>query len=154
MRAHLFVYPMGMHELQRKPEEVGEEVKDYMHLLRPFVIGNHRDPRFILNMDQTPVYFSMNSKCMLELIGKKTLHIRTPTNNTKRVTAAVTKAGDGMVLPSVVVFEGKANGRIVKKEFETFPTSHHYHCQDAAWMDETVMLAWVDQVLRPYVDGS
>jgi hypothetical protein len=59
---------------------------------------------------------------------------------------------DGMVLPSVVVFKEKANGRTAKKEFATFPTSHHYHCcQDAAWMDETVMLAWVDQVLRPYV---
>ena len=63
--------------------------------------------------------------------------------------------GDGTVLPLVVVvFKGKANGRIAKKEFSTFLTSHHYHCQDAAWMDETVMLAWVDQVLRPYVDTA
>ena len=60
--------------------------------------------------------------------------------------------GAGM-LPSVVVFKGKKNGRIAKKEFSTFPTFHHHHC-DAAWMDETVMLAWVGQVLRPYVDTA
>jgi len=97
----------------------------------------------------------INSKRTLELIGKKTIHIRTSTNDTKRATVAVTIVGDGTVLPLVVmVFKGKANGRIVKKEFSTFLASHHYHCQDAAWMDETVMLAWVDQVLRPYVDGS
>ena len=28
----------------------------------------------------------MNSKCTYELIGKKTIHIRTPTNDTKRAT--------------------------------------------------------------------
>jgi hypothetical protein len=149
--AHSIVYRMGTHESQRKPEEIQEEATDYMRLIRLFLIGNHRDPRFILNMDQTPVYFLMNAKRTLELIGKKTIHIRTSTNDTKRATVAVTIAGDGTVLPSVVVFKGKANGRIAKKEFATFPTSHHYHCQDAAWMDETVMLAWVDQVLRPYV---
>jgi hypothetical protein len=96
----------------------------------------------------------MNSKRTFELIGKKTIHIRTSTNDTKRATVAVTIAGDGTVLPSAMVLKGKANGRIVKKEFSTFSASHHYHCQDAAWMDETVMLAWVDQVLRPYVDTA
>jgi len=154
MRAHSFVYRMGTHETQRKSEEVEGEAKDYMHLIRPFVIGSHHDPRFILNMDQMPVYFSVNSKRTFELIGKKTIRIRTSTNNTKRVTVAVTIAGHGTVLPSVVVFMGKKNGRIAKKEFSTFPTFHHYHCQDAAWMDETVMLAWVDQVMQPYVNTA
>jgi hypothetical protein len=106
---------MGTHESQHKPEEVQEEAADYMRLIRPFLVGNHRDLRFILNMDQTPVYFSMNSKSTLEIIGKKTIHIRTSTNDTKRTTVAVTIAGDGTVLPSVVVFKGKANGRIAKE---------------------------------------
>jgi hypothetical protein len=146
---------MGTHESQRKPEEVEGEAKDYMRLIRPFVIGNNRDPRFILNMDQTPVYFLMNSKCTLELIGKKTIHICTSTNDTKRDTVVVTIVGDGTVLPSVVVFKGKTNGRIAKK-VQNVPNipSLHYHCQDAVWMDETVMLAWVDQVLRPYVETA
>ena len=41
MRTHSFVYRMGMHEAQRKPEEVEGEAKDYMRLIRPFVIGSH-----------------------------------------------------------------------------------------------------------------
>ena len=98
---------MGMHETQRKPEEVKGEAKDYVPLICPFDIGSHRDPCFVLIIDQTPVYFSMNSKCTLELIGKKTIHICTLTNDTKRATVAVTIAGDGTVLPSVMVFKGK-----------------------------------------------
>ena len=144
---------MGMHELQCKPEEVEGEAKDYMCLIHPFLIGNQCDPRFILNMDQMPVNFLMNAKRTLEIIGKKTIHILTSTNDTKRATVVVKIVGDGMVLPFVMVFKGKVNGCITKKEFATFPTSHHYHCQNAAWMDERVMLlAWVDQVLRPYVE--
>ncbi len=63
-----------------------------MNLMRPFLEGPHRGRRFILNMDQTPVFFSMTSKRTLEVIGVKTVHIRTSTNDTKRATVAVTIA--------------------------------------------------------------
>jgi hypothetical protein len=62
VRAHSFVYRMGTHLSQHKPEEVAAEAQDYMRLIRPFLIGPHRDLRFIINIDQTPVYFAMNAK--------------------------------------------------------------------------------------------
>jgi len=40
----------------------------FVHII---VSGGNRDRRFIINMDQTPVYFSMSSKKTYELIGKK-----------------------------------------------------------------------------------
>jgi len=46
-------------------------------------------------MDQTPVFFCMTWKKTLEVIGVKTVHIRTLTNDTKRATVAVTIATDG-----------------------------------------------------------
>ena len=81
-----------------------------MRLILSFVIGNHRDPRFALNMemDQMSVYFSVNSKRTLELIEKKTIHIRRSTNNTKRATVAVTISGNGTVPHGRVLFMGKA----------------------------------------------
>ncbi len=88
--------------------------------------------------------FSVSMKKMLEVVGKKTIHIRTLTNNTKRVTMAVTIAVDGMLLPSTY-------GGIAQTEFATYPAAHHCCCQDATWMDEQVMLTWVDDVLAPYV---
>jgi hypothetical protein len=63
-------------------------------------------------MDQTPLYFLMSMKRMLELVGKITIHIRTSTNDTRQVTMAVTIAGDGMVLPLMIIFKGKHNGHI------------------------------------------
>ncbi len=90
---------------------------DYMNLIRPLLLGPHCDRRFILNMDQTPVYICMTWKKTLEVVGVKTFHIRTLTSDTKRATVAVTIAADGMVLPSSIVFKGKPDGRIARKEF-------------------------------------
>jgi hypothetical protein len=51
------VYQMGTHLCQCKPEEVEAEASNYMCLICPLLFGPHRDRRFILNMDQTLVYF-------------------------------------------------------------------------------------------------
>ena len=39
------------------------------------------------------------------------------------------------------------NERIMKKEFPTFDNSMYYTCQENAWMDERVMLMWVEKFL-------
>jgi hypothetical protein len=62
---------MGTHLSQHRPDEVEAEAKVYMRLIRPFLIGPHCDLRFIINMDQTPVYFAMSAKRTLEAVGKK-----------------------------------------------------------------------------------
>ena len=140
VRPHSINKQMGMHETQRKPDEVATEATEYMHLVRQLLVGPHRDKRFVLNMDQTPVYFSMSRKRTLEVVGVNTVHIRTSTNDTKRATVAATIAADRTVLPSMVVFKGQPNGQIVRTEFATYPTTHHYRCQKNAWMDERVMI--------------
>ena len=81
IRAHSLVYRMGTHVSQRKPEEVAVESSDYMDLMHQIVEGPRQDRHFIINMDQTPVYFTMNAKRTLEVIGVKTVHIRTSTND-------------------------------------------------------------------------
>ena len=97
--------------------------------MRRIVLGSNRNRRFILNMEQTPVYLSMNTKRTLELIGKKTIHICRSTDDTKRVTVAVTNAAGGTLLPLTPLFKGKLKGCITKKEFSTYPpTTHFYRC--------------------------
>ncbi len=94
-----------------------------------------------------PVYFLKS----LKVVGVKTLNIRTSTINTKRVTMAVMIAGDSTLLLLTIVFKGKHNSRITKMEVRTCQTTHQYCCQEAAWMDKQVMLAWVDKVLTPCI---
>jgi hypothetical protein len=117
--AHPLVYQMGTHLCQCKPEEVEAKASNYMHLIRPLLFGPHRNRLFILNMDQMLVYFLMSTKKMLELVDKKTINIRTLTNNTRQATMAMTIMGDGTLLPLTIILKGKNNGRITGTEFPT-----------------------------------
>ena len=90
----------------------------------------------------------------LELIGHATVLICKSTFNTKRATVAVMITTDGNILPGVLIFKGKPNGRIQHTEFEMFPGGHFYCCQENAWMDKVVMLFLVNAILKPYVSMS
>ncbi len=57
LHAHSFSYRMGTHTLQRPPAEVESGAFDCMRFMRVIVSGGNRDRHFIINMDQTPVYF-------------------------------------------------------------------------------------------------
>ena len=149
MHAHLLIYRMGMHELQQKPDKVVAEASDYMDVMHPLLNGPHHDKHFILYMDQMPVYFTMNAKRTLEVVGIKSVHICTLTNDTKCVAVAITITDLGLVLPLMVIFKGKPNGCIARTGFADYPMTQ-YHCHDNSWMDEVMMTAWVDELLKPY----
>jgi hypothetical protein len=83
----------------------------------------------------------MSTKRTLELVGKKTILIRTLTNGSRQATLAVTIVGEGTLLPLTIIFKGKHDERIAQSEFVTYPEGNHYCCQEAAWMDEQMMLA-------------
>ena len=102
-------------------------------------------------MDQTPIPFTFNAKNTLESVGRRTVHIRKSTNDTKRVTCAMTVSASGLVLTPFLVFKGAPNGRIEKTEFATCPPGMIYTCQSNAWMDERVMNMWIEKVLKLYV---
>ena len=120
----------------------------------PKVLEPTRHQDFILNMDQTPVPFSYNARKTLDIVGRRTVHIRKSTGDTKRATFAMTVTASGKVLKPVIIFKGTRNGRIVMREFPNYEEDMVYLCQSAAWMDEEAMLVWVDRVLQPYIETA
>ena len=102
-------------------------------------------------MDQTPIPYTFNSKRTLEMVGKKTVHIRKSTNDTKRATLALTVTASGKMIRPMLIFKGTANGRIVKRDMPGWDNTFLYACQPNAWMDKRCMLLWVDLCLKPHV---
>jgi hypothetical protein len=145
------VYRMGTKVSQRLPTEVCQEATEFQEFIRPMLIGPERCPHWIINMDQTPVFFSMHPKKTLEILGTKTVVIRTSTNDTKRATVALTITAAGDQLVPMVVYKGTENGTIKKRELQNHHPTCIYETQHNAWMDERVMLRWVEDVLAPYV---
>lgn len=150
------VFRLGTNESQRTPAETASEALDFMvNVARPKVKdqpGRHQD--FILNMDQTPIPFTYNSRKTLEVVGKRTVSIRKSTCDTKRATFAMTVTASGKILKPLIIFKGARNGRIVQREFPSYSPDMIYLCQQNAWMDEEAMLVWVEQVLRPHIETA
>ena len=51
----------------------------------------------------------------------------------------------------MVVYKGTENGTIKKRELPNHHPTCIYETQENAWMDERVMLCWVEEVLALYV---
>jgi DDE superfamily endonuclease len=135
----------------KKENEAMAFVKDTI----PSVNMPGRDKRYIINMDQTPVFFSMTQKMTLDEHGTRSINVRASTGSAMRITVAISVTAAGGTLPLMIVYKGKPNGRIVcdfTDATKVYPAGCFYVCQDSAWMDESVMLQWVDDVIKPYVE--
>ena len=148
------VHRMGTHVAQKAPSESMGDAHHYMEVTCPKMLEPCCHQDYVLNMDQTPVPFSYDPKSTLELVGRRTVHVRKSTSDTKHTTLPLTVTASGKALLPLIVLKGKPNGRIVMREFPSYPEGLEYAWQDNAWMDERVMLLWVEKVLKPYVEAA
>ncbi len=148
------VHRVGTRESQKRQEEVDSEAKEWVHGIRKKLQQPCYSLDYTLNMDQTCVRFSLHNTRSLDVKGKRTIYLRKAKGDTKRMTAAFTVTASGRQLQPCIVFKGEAEGRIVKKEFPTYVQGPLYLCQTKAWMDERCMLAWIEKILRPYVETA
>jgi hypothetical protein len=58
-------------------------------------------------MDQTPVYQAMDVGRTIDVVGARTVNLRTSANDSQRVTVAVTITASGKQLKSMIVFKGE-----------------------------------------------
>ena len=143
MKAQGLVHHLGTHESQKAPEETQTEALDFMQIIHPKLQLQCHNKAFILNMDQTPILFTFNSKTTLEVVGARTVHVCKSTNDTKCATAAITVTASGKMLLPLLVFKGAKNGRIMKKEFPTFDNSTYVLCMSRECLDGQLSDAYV-----------
>ena len=107
LQNNTLVYCMGTHESQKPPEETRLESLDFLSVICPELVGPARHKKFILSMDQMPVYFSMHIGHILEGAGAKSVNICTCDGEGVRVTVAVTITANGDVLEPYIIFKGE-----------------------------------------------
>jgi hypothetical protein len=127
------------------------KVTEFQQFIKPMLLGPERDLHFIINMDQTPVYFSMHPKRTLDVLGTKTIVIRTTANDTQCAIIALTITAAGDQLVPIVMYKGTENDHITQHELALHDPMCIYETQANAWMDKRVMLCWVEDVLAPYI---
>ena len=125
----------------------------YNTIARPLVSAPGTQQKFILNMDQTPIFLSMHSNRTLDLQGTRTVHGRKMSNLTDRVTVCLTVSAAGNKLKPFVIFKGTSDGRIVQRELPGYVEREELSlkCQVNAWQDEWNIYTYIEKVLVPYL---
>ena len=62
------------HTCQRLPHAICQEALDFIHYMRDKVVGGNREGKYIINMDQTPIFFDMSTGRTLSQSGKQPRH--------------------------------------------------------------------------------
>ena len=102
-------------------------------------------------MDETPVFFDMVPEKSLVQKSYKSVTIQASGSEKKHVTVVLAVATDGFILPPMITFRGKTNQTI--KEIEA-PKGFVIVTQEKAWMDESLMFIWFDQVWKSYAEKN
>lgn len=127
---------------------VQEEMNDWkMYVLDK--IANLSDD-FILNFDETNIQFDTPSTYTLAKKGSKTINMKT-TGNTQRCTVILTCSKSGIKLKPYIIFKASAADGKVAKEVSKFPDSVICNVQSNAWVDEDILIDYVNRVLKPYL---
>lgn len=99
-------------------------------------------------MDQTPFFFEARNGKTIAKKGSRTVSVKSQSNYADyRVTAALTVSAAGEKVIPYVIFKGKSNA-VVDKEVSKFNGSIA-RAQDKAWMDQPMMLDWIERVWKP-----
>jgi len=102
LKAHRFVIRASTHKSQRDPREVEEEAVDFIASIRRVMGYTPRHERFIINMDQTPIFFSMQPSTTIAEVGQRTINVRTFTSSTMPITVAVSVTASGEIMTPMI----------------------------------------------------
>ena len=67
LRSHSIVICLKTHQAQRHPKEMVDEAKHFVSRGTPLLASLNRDQQYIINMDQTPVFFQWSLTKLLML---------------------------------------------------------------------------------------
>ena len=107
MRRNKISYRKPTHRAQennKKPEVKCTESVVFLNKLN--CLAQCYSPDFILNMDETPVYFDHLEKSTMEFTGTKSVDVHLTGNEKSRFTVVITITASGKLLPFYVILKG------------------------------------------------
>jgi hypothetical protein len=105
VKKHGLVYRLGTRESQHTKQEVDEEARTWLEDVQKKLEQPQYSQDYVLNMDQTAVYYSMQAKRTLSKQGQRTIFIRKAKDDSKRATAAFTITASGLQLQPCIVLK-------------------------------------------------
>ena len=141
------------HRSQRDSMADEDDALRWLEEIRGPVNAPNQDKAYVLNMDQTPFYFSLGDAVTLDMVGRNTILGRESKGQKKRATVTLTVTASGEKLKPMVIFKGKEGGDIETRELANSPYKDDLFLtvQPNAYQDENNMIRWIDQVIGPHL---
>ena len=109
--------------------------QDFCRCLMTSYNNTLRNPRFLVNMDETAVYLNCSPNRTVHPKREKTVPIMIGGTFSTRFKLAISDATDDSKLPLFVIFKGIPDGRIDKSLADILPRGLSGCVQRKVWMD-------------------
>ena len=144
MQRHSLVLRVKTSMAQELPATLEERIQAFHRQIKRLAEINKFE--VVGNMDETSLYFDVVPGRVLDKKGKKSVIVCTTGNVKRHLTVVLTVLAYGEVLPALAIFKGKKQPKF--SEVGVF-----IRAQVKAWMDEEMMLEWIDIVWEPATEG-
>lgn len=144
MKRHDLVLLAKTSVAQRLPADLEKKLESFLDYVRQKREEDEFEDQFIINMDETPMYFDLLPGKTVDVKGRKSIRIRTTGSEKRHLTIVLAVSAAGDVLSPMVIFKGKRPLNL------DVPKGWIICVQEKAWMDETLMLRWVKEILLPH----
>ena len=154
MRKSGLVIRRTTHHAQRARNDP-QIIEDWMTYIEETTKAYSISKDRIANFDETDVQFCINTNTTVALRGEKTVAVCSP-NSSNRCTVMLGVSAYGYKFPPYVIFKGKAGACVAKEIRKSNDNGYSNSCMYAvhpkAWMNEEMMLDWVQKIWKPYTD--
>jgi hypothetical protein len=130
-------------------------INDFVSFVNEHIQTMKVPPNAVVNIDETNVDYDMSPTSTLNRRGGRTVSVL-GTGSSGRATVLLGVSLTGEKLPPFIVFAGKRSGRVIREVTgdvlaRGFPAEVVMSVQAKAWMDEELMLEWIDRVWNPWI---
>lgn len=141
--------------IAQNTRHVSEIIDDFIQCVNEHISMLQLPASAVVNIDETNIDFDMPSTTTLECRGARTASVQ-GTGCSQRATVLLGVEADGSKLPPFIVWKGSQSGTMIREVTSQalsngYPVDAVWSVQKSGWMDEQLMLEWVERVWKPWL---
>ena len=129
---------------QKLLADLEKKIENFHSFVKNLRIDIEAEEGLIINMDETPMYFDIVPGRTVDTKGTKTVKVRMTGAEKRHITVVLAVSNNGNVLPLMIIFKGKRELKL------DVPRGYVVCVQEKGWVDEPIMLRWVNEIFRRY----
>ncbi|GFW45265.1 pogo transposable element with KRAB domain [Trichonephila clavipes] len=127
---------------QKLPDDWGKKSDNFLTSCKQIIVENNFTEDLIFNMDEVPLSFDIPPTRTVDVQGASSIPINTTGNERTSFTVVLCCAANGLKLPPMFIFKRKTLPK------ENFPKGVEIRANKNGWMNEQIMLSWLQTIWR------